>query len=140
MIFILKLLALGPFHGKGPTRATDSICPKGWEIARHNRNKSQHNLLIEIYGKNITGTIKNANEADSGIKSIPFSLLHTGYYYHANGTRGGRELYGSYRESYAISETDAYYLSFYSTYFHPQNTYSKGYGFSLRCVAKFMLY
>ena len=43
--------------------------------------------------------------------------------------------YGNYWSAASASTTTSYHLNFYSPYLYPRDTYSKGYGFAVRCVA-----
>jgi uncharacterized protein (TIGR02145 family) len=61
-------------------------------------------------------------------------LPAAGFRYYSDGTLYYRGLYGIYWSSTVTNGTSAYYLYFYSSSQHTNNT-NKFYGFSVRCVA-----
>ena len=73
---------------------------------------------------------------DNGIQRAPLSFVRGGDYYCSNGTLYGRGSYGYYWEARVGNASNAYLLNFYSTNLGPQNASNKGYGFSLRCLAR----
>ena len=107
--------------------AQDSICPKGWKLAEYSGKGSYQYLLTYTY---------NMASNDYGIQRAPLSFVRGGYYVYSHGSLYYRGSFGYYWESKVYDATYAYYLRFYSTFLSPQNNYSKGDGFSARCVAR----
>ena len=108
-------------------------------MARYEGDGSYYKLLVEIYGKNITGIVNNSTEADSGIKSLPLSFVRSGFYTHSNGNATNRHDYGLYWEPHAArfgNDFYGYYLSFRGAHIVPQTNYDVGRGDSLRCAAQ----
>ena len=120
--------------------AKDSICPRGWQLPTYATTdpKSYYNLIIRVYGGNnrpyanrLDGTL-----ADSILLAQPLSFLRSGSYYWQAASRNSRGSYGYYWESRINSVMVAYNLYFSSSTLYPQNNYSRGYGFSVRCVSR----
>ena len=115
--------------------AEDSICPKGWMLPTHDGNKSYYNLIINVYGGIYRNSVANS-QADGYILQQPLSFFRSGYYdYSSAASRYGRGSYGTYWESRINSNTHSNSLDFYSTSLNPQNGYTRGDGFSVRCVS-----
>ena len=66
------------------------------------------------------------------------SFIRNGAYSWGNGSLLGRRSSGYYWSSRAYSGTYANYLSFYDSTIYPRNGYSRGNGFSVRCVASWV--
>ena len=132
--------------------ASDSICPKGWQLPSNSGSKSYQNLIIDTYGAQ-TLTAGNAEStSDTGhyhnvagakiyamsqtMRRAPLSIPFSGYYNYGDSkvynVGGG----GYFWSSTAYSGTDARDLGFYSRYLYPQVANYKGYGFTVRCVAQ----
>ena len=112
-----------------------SICPKGWRLPANSGDYS-FSTLMGSYGLPTTnqGSLTSANNY-SGQLQNPLNFNRPGYYNWDNGALYYRGAVGYFWSSTAYSTTLAHGLLFYSTYFYPQYGYSKGYGFSVRCVA-----
>ena len=78
----------------------------------------------------------NMTANDNGIQRAPLSFVRGGYYLYSGGNLNYRGSNGYYWESRVGSGTTAYGLGFYSTDLTPQYGNLKGYGFSLRCLAR----
>ena len=102
------------------------------------RSKNDNSYIIlfeDNYGKTEVATSPN-NEADNELKNKPLSNLRIGLYDYESGKLNYRTMYGYYWESSISNSRQAYNLRLGSTYFSSIFNYSKGFGFSLRCVAK----
>ena len=108
--------------------ATDSICPKGWQLPiSNNQNKGFFYLLLDKYGL-------NSSYNSTTITQSPLYFHPSGYVY--SGSLGDAGSGGYYWSSTAYSSTnDAYSLDFYSDYVDPSIYYYRYYGFSVRCLA-----
>ena len=73
---------------------------------------------------------------DNGIQRAPLSFVRGGYYNYSNGNLDYRGSYGYYWEARVYNANYAYSLCFGSTNLNPQSNRNKGYGFSLRCLAR----
>ena len=78
----------------------------------------------------------NMASNDYGIQRAPLSFVRGGHYSYSNGNLGNRGSNGYYWESKVNNAAGAYDLYFHSAYLHPQYNYTKGNGFSARCVAR----
>ena len=125
---ILKYDANGsPIYSVRNGVAQDSICPKGWKLAEYSGKGSYQYLLTYTY---------NMASNDYGIQRAPLSFVRGGHYSYSNGNLGNRGSNGYYWESKVNNAAGAYDLYFHSAYLHPQYNYTKGNGFSARCVAR----
>ena len=96
-------------------------------------SKSFQNLLVTTYNS-ITGATSLANGSTLIVSAI-LSFLRSGAYVSDNVTE--RENYSRYLSSVAYSKDQVYIFSSHPTSVRPQyNNYSRGYGFSLRCLAR----
>ena len=117
--------------------AKDSICPRGWQLPTYDTTdpKSYYNLIIRVYGgtyrANISGSL-----ADSILLSQPLSFLRSGYYNWQAASRNYRGSNGYYWESRISSVASAGSLYFNSSLLNPRSSSDRGYGFSVRCVAR----
>ena len=112
------------------TAPNTSICPKGWTLPTNGDkgiNKSWAKLL-DTYSIT-TGAQLLANTY------LGFSLYY-GYWSWDGASENGQSNGGSFWSSTPSSEANAYYLNYWSTGVNPQTNYHKGYGFSIRCVAR----
>ena len=109
--------------------ATDSICPKGWQLpTSNNSNSGSFQVLTDAY--NISG---NAAGGTASV-SAPLYFVRSGLVYSGSlrGAGGG----GGYWSSTANSNTgNAYYLAFGSGYVDPSNYGGRYPGSSIRCLA-----
>ena len=114
------------------TKATDSICPKGFELptsdSSFNSTPGSYNLLTNAYsiGSNTIG--------GAAMRSAPLFFVRSGYVnptYYLDDASGS----GYYWSSVAISSSTAHHLYFYSNYVNPSVSYRRYYGLSVRCVA-----
>ena len=105
------------------TNATDSICPKGWQLPGSFR------ALTNAYSI-------NSNAAGStALVSAPLYFVRSGYVRSGSLRRAGN--YGYYWSSTAYSSTSyAYFLYFYSGFVNPSGYGSRYNGFSVRCLAR----
>ena len=72
------------------------------------------------------------------LRSLPLSVMMSGYLYWANGGLYDRGGYGLFWSSTAYASTGSRYLHFYSTNVNPKNGSHKPYGSPLRCIARFL--
>ncbi|MBQ6394607.1 hypothetical protein IJH97_02560, partial [Candidatus Saccharibacteria bacterium] len=107
----------------------DSICPKGWQLPQNSGSKSFNNLIRTIYGISATDT-------DTSVMAEPLHFIRSGFYRWNGGTLGRQGTTGYFWSATAKSDTNAYYLIFNSGYLVPQSSNNKGYGFTVRCVAR----
>ena len=108
--------------------APGSICPKGWKLPPNSGEGSYYNLLFTKMG------LSDNAASSTTMQSAPTSFLLSGRTYGLgpNYQGGG----GYYWSSTAINNTGVYGLNFGSSYVYPQNSLGKGYGYSVRCVAR----
>ena len=108
------------------TNATDSICPKGWQLpTSNNSNNGSFQALMNTY---------SIGDDSTKITQSPL-YFHPGGYVDSGSLRyagdGGR-----YWSSTAFSSTyNAYYLYFTSGYVDPSNYSNRYDGKSVRCLA-----
>ena len=115
------------------TKATDSICPKGFELPTSGSSfnstpGSFYNLLTNAYN------ISSNTTGGTAMRSAPLFFVRSGYVSPTNylSSAGYR---GYYWSSVADSSSDAYYLNFYSSGVYPSNDLYRYDGLSVRCVA-----
>ena len=116
------------------TKATDSICPKGFELPTsgssfNSTSGSFYNLLTNAY------SISSNTTDGTAIRSAPLFFVRSGYvspYSHFLGSAGYR---GYYWSSVADSSSRAYYLYFYSSNVNPSSSTNRHNGQPVRCVA-----
>ena len=113
--------------GSGTTSSTAkrSICPKNWQLDIDSATKSFAYLFRSTYS--ISGS-------DYKIRLLPFSYNRSGYYDY--NTIGSREESARYWTGVAYNSTSAYYFSYSNTNFTLKDGMSKGWGHSVRCVAR----
>ena len=115
-------------------KATDSICPKGFELPTSGRSFNRtpgsfYNLLTSAYN------ISSNTAGGTAMRSAPLFFVRSGLVY-ANGhylSNVGAN--GYYRSSVVNSSSEAYYLQFDSRFVYPSNSYDMYNGHSVRCVA-----
>jgi len=107
----------------------DSICPKGWQLPQNSGTKSFNNLIRTVYGISATNT-------DASVIAEPLHFIRSGDYYWNGGTLDSQGTGGLFWSATAKSDTYAYNLAFYSGDLVPQDGGSKGFGFTVRCVAR----
>ncbi|MBR3323362.1 hypothetical protein IKG16_00560 [Candidatus Saccharibacteria bacterium] len=116
--------------GSTTTAPNTSICPSGWQLPVNgdaNTNKSWAKLL-DVYG------------IDTGAKLLANGTLgFTKYYGHWDRYSASEVVQGSHGNFWSgtpSAETTVYGLVYNSGGVYPQNNDTKGYGFSIRCVAR----
>lgn len=143
--------------------ASDSICPKGWELpkdvsdTRYNSgnliNPSFYTLVTTNTNRlatflnvdNVIATKKtyklgnnsdnDATKNDFGLHAFPLSFVRSGLYYWNSAGLYGRDSGGYYWSAASFSTSNSYSLLFYSTNLLPRHNGNKGLGFAVRCVA-----
>ena len=110
--------------------ATDSICPKGWQLpTSNNSNPGSFQALTNAY------SISSNAAGSTALVSAPLYFVRSGYVISGSLRRAG--YYGAYWSSTASSDTsNAYELSFYSGSVNPSFSDYRYYGFSVRCLAR----
>ena len=114
----------------GATEVKTSICPKGWRLPASSGDYS-FTTLMGSYSLPTT----NQSQGYSGQLQNPLNFNRPGYYHWSSGALDNRGTFGNFWSSVGYSSTNARSLGFYSSYFRPQSGNTKGYGFSVRCVA-----
>ena len=111
----------------------NSICPKGWRLPNIT-NKEFGNLLVQygIIETNTSQTYLDGGFAKMG--TTPLYLVRGGSV--INGSMDYSGSRGRYWSSTFLNGSDAYRLGFSSSIVYPQDNGSRGYGYSIRCVAK----
>ena len=114
--------------GSNSGTATQSICPKGFELPPNSGNGS-YNTLLSQYG--LTSSTTSGNNS---ITRAPLFFVRSGYvdptYYLSLAGYSG-----NYWSSVAYSSSGAYYLTFHSSFVNPSDYSSRYSGLSVRCVA-----
>ncbi|MBQ6320709.1 hypothetical protein IJI17_00575, partial [Candidatus Saccharibacteria bacterium] len=117
--------------------ASDSICPKGWQLPVNGGNgtsRSWQDLLYGHYTTDGSTAITSGSAGSLAMRQIPLSIPFTGYYDWTNGALNARGSYGFFWSSTAYSTSNARSLNFGASSINPQHYSSKVYGFSVRCV------
>ena len=111
------------------TNATDSICPKGWQLpTSNNTNSGSFGGLTAAY------SISNNTAGNTALVSSPLYFVRSGNVYWGSLVDAGNV--GLYWSSTAYSSTNfAYALRFLSGYVYPSNGYYRYRGSSVRCLA-----
>ena len=122
------------------TNATESICPKGWELPYGGANPTKSFYALDIaYGG--TGANRNDVTARNRFLASPLSFLYSGGYSYSSGVmRQGLDYYG-WSRSAGTTAGHAYFFDFNTdsdgSGVFPQNEYHTiGCGFAVRCLAK----
>lgn len=118
------------------TLATDSICPKGWELPRNTGDKSWNNLIITTYKLITTQGDQGNVTANDKLHQNPFSLPYSGDVSYQSGAVVHQGSLGSFWSAAAVSAVRAHHLSFNGTYTWPQGAPYKTFGYSVRCVLR----
>ena len=134
----------GKWDMEGTATATESICPRGWQLPVNGDSsvdKSWQKLIMGVYGySTAAGYNQNNRAAINKVMSLPLSVPFAGYYEWTNGALNIRGNDGGYWSSTATSSdsgTYAYYLGMnYGGLLYPQLSNNKTYGFTVRCVAE----
>ena len=111
------------------TNATDSICPKGWQLpTSNNSNSGSFQALMNAY------SISSNTAGSTAITQTPLYFNPSGYVNSRSLWSAGS--YGYYWSSTAYSSTSyAYRLDFASGYVGPYASYVRYTGQSVRCLA-----
>ena len=111
------------------TNATDSICPKGWQLpTSNNSNSGSFQALTNAY------SISSNAAGSTALVSAPLYFVRSGNV--ASGSLWYAGSDGSYWSSTAYSSTNsAYSLNFYSGVVTPSGSGGRYGGFSVRCLA-----
>ena len=124
--------------------AFDSICPKGWGIARYgiSLDGGYYDLFVNNYGIKKRSDLsvsyqehKNSIRPDESMTQTILSFNRQGRYLHEDGTRLRRNTYAYYWYSNVYASNVAYMFSASAITVNPTNNYYKGSGLSVRCVA-----
>ena len=109
--------------------ATDSICPKGWQLpTSNNSNSGSFQALTDAY------SISSNTAGSTALVSAPLYFVRSGSVYSGSLRYAGS--YGGYWSSTAYSSTSyAYVLYFYSGDVNPSNNGNRYDGQSVRCLA-----
>jgi uncharacterized protein (TIGR02145 family) len=121
----------GSSYGSGYTSPGD-ICPAGWHLPTGGSATAEFGALDVAMGG--TGAYQSTAEASNRWRSYPNNFVYSGNVYGSSVSDRGAG--GRYWSSSAYSNSNAYYLGFYSSYVYP-GTYSnfKYNGRMARCVA-----
>ena len=118
-------------NNNAETNVADSICPKNWKLPDNTGTKSFQNLLFTTYG------LSDNNAASSNtILAAPLNFVRSGYYGWSEAGVRGRGYGGIWWSSAAYTALNAHYLDTNSSRVIPQHGNYKGYGLSVRCVAR----
>ena len=111
------------------TNATDSICPKGWQLpTSNNSNSGSFQALTNAY------SISSNTDGSTALVSSPLYFVRSGYVYSGSLRYAGSG--GVYWSSTAYSITSgAYELYFNSGLVNPSGGTDRDYGQSVRCLA-----
>ena len=119
--------------GSGSGTATQSICPKGFELptsgSSFNSTPGSFYNLLNQYGLTSSPTSGNNN-----IVKAPLFFARSGHV-SPTGYLSYAGLYGYYWSSVASTSSNAYTLRFDSSYVYPSFNYARHDGRSVRCVA-----
>ena len=112
-----------------------SLAPKNWQLPT---NTNPTSTGVKSYA-NLTSTYNiSGTEGSIALREAPLYFVRSGAYYY-NGNINNLGPYGNYWSSTASNTASAYGLYFYSTNVDPQNSNTlgyRGYGYSVRCVAR----
>ena len=132
-----------------PTTAPDSVCPAGWRLPKGLTTDNGDVVMSEFNQLLIANNITTGSDTTLGTTATNVqytangfnSMITKPYFFARGGLVFSTSLYnfstnGYYWSSSAQSSSDAYYLNFGSGGLYPANRGSRGYGRSLRCVAR----
>ena len=120
-------------------------------LPQNDGNQSWYNLLNGTYKYyasemqngtgNITGgdtlkAIDNNQDSSRALRSLPLSVMMSGYIPWDSGALNGRGVNSFFWSSTPYAYTHSHHLYFYSTNVHPKNGHYKPSGLALRCVAR----
>ena len=108
--------------------ASGSVCPKGWTLPSGGSNGDFRNLITITYG------VPSNN--DTKLRSALLGFNYTGYYNYSSGSLSNTTSDGYYWSRTVVSSESAYLLYFVSSNVNPSVANYRGYGYSLRCVAR----
>ena len=127
------------------SQASGSICPSGWELPYGyqyvaGREKSFVTLLYHSYGLSYDSGNSTGGDDDNSksIREAPLSIGMTGHYNWGSSAQKpfSRGLQGTYVTRTAYGVDSIRHLSFgTSGRVSPEMSYTKPYGFSIRCVS-----
>jgi uncharacterized protein (TIGR02145 family) len=109
------------------TTVNDSICPKGWRLPLGTASSKSWKYL---FSTGYSGT------SASSIVNAPFNLIRTGGFDGSHTTTFDQGSIGYYWTSSTNSSTGAYELRINSSSIELEWSVSKGFGTSVRCVAR----
>ena len=113
------------------TSVDDSICPIGWQLPSNSGDKSFYHLITEIYG------FTSSSTSSTALRSNPFNFILAGHYVHTSGEMSNQTTNARYWTNTAYtSAAYAYHLYMTSSSISTQNSNNKGFGYSVRCVAR----
>ena len=112
--------------------APDSICPYGWRLPGDEGDGSFNELMKPYSSSSGNASFKNI---ETTAKITPFVFLCSGWYY-SSGSPSNQTSHGYYWSSKRDGNTNASLLYFLHLYLGPRYRYARGYGFSLRCLAR----
>ena len=119
----------------GGSKATDSICPAGWQLPQSGSSSSSSSLYPYSFYALVTGVygITSSNNP-TGISKAPLYFVRAGYV-SGGSTLGGAGSSGYYCSSVASSSSGAYGLYFGSSGVVPSGASNRDSGKAVRCVA-----
>ena len=115
--------------------ASDSICPKGWRLPGYDGSGSWYEML-KLYSSREDGDATSLEQGDTIALFSPLTFLRSGRYNYSSGSLDLRTSVGSYWSGHYYLITNSHYLLFSSTNLSPQDGYTRGYGYTLRCLAR----
>ena len=121
--------------------ASDSICPKGWGMVEYEGDGSWQKLIRNIYGMNKTSITQSYKEYGKDTRLVDFlthlfaNMISSGFYDATNAELSSRIRYGYYWLIKVYSDNLGIKMSLKGTLIRNESL-DKGYGASVRCVAK----
>ena len=106
------------------------------QLPTYDGTKSYQNLLVGVYGGQYVSGNTGIDKADSFMKRPPTNFIRGGHYNYNSGRVSDRSSGGWYWYPNSTSTTRANRLTFGSDYLIPNDSYNKGQGFPLRCLAR----
>ena len=112
-------------YTQGNTDVDQSICPAGWRLPTNTVNKSYYNLV---------STLSLTSGTSGNIQNSPVYFVYGGRWNRSSYDVGHA---GSYWSSVVYGEDRSYELYFNRNgYLYPRNYADRGFGLSVRCVAR----